>query len=54
MQKALREATGLGTEESAAVLSAAEIDAEVRPENVDVAGFVRLFAELPDPSRFRQ
>ena len=43
MQKALREATGLGAAESAAVLGAAGIDPEVRPETVDMAGFVRLF-----------
>lgn len=43
MQKALREATGVAADESAALLRAAGIDPELRPENVDVAGFVRLF-----------
>lgn len=46
MQKALREATGLGAAAAQAVLTAAGIDPEVRPENVDVAGFVRLLAAL--------
>ncbi len=43
MQKALREATGVSAEASAAMLAVAEIEPGLRPENVDVAGFVRLF-----------
>jgi 16S rRNA (adenine1518-N6/adenine1519-N6)-dimethyltransferase len=43
MQKALREATGMDADTAAAVLTSAGIDPELRPENVDVAGYIRLF-----------
>ena len=43
MLKALREATAIGAEGAAAILLAADIDPDLRPENVDTAGFVRLF-----------
>ena len=46
MLKALREATGLDAAAAAAVLRVAMIDPELRPENVDVAGFVRLLDAL--------
>ena len=49
MLKALREATGVGADESAAMLASAGIDPELRPENVDVAGFVRLLAAMSGP-----
>lgn len=42
MLKALREATGLDAVAAEGVLTAAAIDPDVRPEVVDVAGFVRL------------
>ena len=46
MQKALREATGMGAEQASAALAAAGIDPELRPENVDVPGFIRLLGAL--------
>lgn len=45
MQRALREALGYDAERAAAVLRAADIDPDVRPEVVDVAQFVKLLAE---------
>ena len=42
MLKALREATGLDAARAGEILRQADINPDVRPENVDVAGFVRL------------
>ncbi len=56
MVKALREATGVSAEAAMAILQAAGIDGELRPENVDVPGFLRLqrqleqLSDLPKPS----
>ena len=46
MVKALREAVGIDAERAAEVLRLAEIDPDLRPENVDVAGYIRLLAVL--------
>ena len=43
MLKALREATDADANEGGEILRRAGIDPDVRPEDVDVAGFVRLF-----------
>jgi 16S rRNA (adenine1518-N6/adenine1519-N6)-dimethyltransferase len=44
MVKALREATGMDAERAASTLGEAQVSADVRPEDVDVAGFIRLLA----------
>ena len=46
MVRALREATGLDAGAAAEILRRAGIDPDVRPEDVDVAGFVKLLAVL--------
>lgn len=46
MLRALREARGIGPEEAARILSAADINPDVRPEVVDVAGYLRLLAAV--------
>lgn len=47
MLKALREATGMAAEGAGELLRLAAINPDVRPENVDVAGFIRLLDALP-------
>ncbi len=44
MLKAVREALTMSAEDARAVLDRAGIDADMRPEQIDVDGFVRLFA----------
>lgn len=51
MQKALREARGLGAEEAGELLAKAGIDPDVRPEVVTVAQFVGLLHVLPPHER---
>ena len=46
MLKALREARGLDAVRAGEVLRLAKIDPDLRPEAVDVAGFVRLLDVL--------
>jgi len=46
MLKALREATGVDAVRAGEILGQAHISPDVRPENVDVAGFVRLLEVL--------
>lgn len=49
MQRALREARGLGAEEAGAALNAAGIDPDVRPEVLTPEEFVRLLGVVGDP-----
>lgn len=46
MQRALREALGLSADEAARLLAESGVDPDVRPEVVDIAGFVRLLAAV--------
>jgi len=46
IHKALREARDLDAERATAILDAAEIDPDLRPEAVTVGGFVRLLAAM--------
>lgn len=46
MQRALREALGVSADEAARLLAVAGIDPDIRPEVVDVGGFVRLLAAV--------
>ncbi len=47
MRRIVRSVAALGVPESEAVLAAAEIDPEVRPETLPPAAFARLLAALP-------
>lgn len=48
MLRALREARGLGADQAAAVLRAAAIAPDVRPEVIPVEGWIRLLAALDE------
>jgi 16S rRNA A1518/A1519 N6-dimethyltransferase RsmA/KsgA/DIM1 with predicted DNA glycosylase/AP lyase activity len=47
LHRALREATGLGADAAGAVLLAAALDPDVRPERLAPEEFVRLLDALP-------
>ena len=46
MHRALREARGVDAASATAILAAAEIDPDIRPEGLDVAAFARLLGVL--------
>ena len=48
MHKALREARGLEAESASDLLQRAGLSGDVRPETVEVNGFVRLFQAIND------
>jgi 16S rRNA (adenine1518-N6/adenine1519-N6)-dimethyltransferase len=50
IHRSLREARGVSSAESTAILDAAAIDPDLRPEAVDVAGFVRLMEAVASTS----